>query len=316
MIKKITVFFILSLVLSCSNDDEFGNKSIDDVELTIGNSIFVNNGQILVSGIKNSNNNFTTKFWLDNISTDSITFTNSLKIGDVYRGSIDNLHRATFINKAHNDEVNLYSFYQGVSMPDENILFYKNNNAVNTNISNSGVLSAISFFNEQPFYSGHISKEIFTETGPSFVPNIPFFWDGNSPIVELPIPEELFFRGTSCVFVDSDDFYIGGRTSFPMYWKNTEMIKLGELFGEVNQIYLAEENIYAVGFYNKNGSNSTGHTACYWKNGELFELDDNAQANGIFIDGNDIYICGSTGSVPVEYNACYWKNGIRVNLPK
>ena len=178
------------------------------------------------------------------------------------------------------------------------------------------MLSSISFFNEQTFYSGHISKEIFIETGPSFVPNIPFFWDGNSPIVELPIPEDLFFRGTSCVFVDTNDFYVGGRTSFPMYWKNTEMVKLGELFGEVNQIYVTEENIYAVGFYNKNDSNSKGHTACYWKNGELFELDDNAQANGIFIDGDNIYICGSTGSIPIEYNACYWKNGNRVDLPK
>jgi hypothetical protein len=315
MIKKITVLFILSFVLSCSNDDDFDNKSTD-VELTIGNSIFVNNEQILVSGIKNSNNNFSTEFWIDNISTDSITFANSLKINDVYRGSIDNLYRTTFINKKNNYDANLYSFHQGALMPDGNILFYKNNNPITTNIPNPGVLSAISFFNEQPFYSGHISEEIFTETGPIFVPNIPFFWDGNSPIVELPIPEELFFRGTSCLFVDLDDFYVGGKTSFPMYWKNTEMIKLGELFGEVNQIYLAGENIYAVGFYNKNDSNSTGHTACYWKNGELFELDDNAQANDIFIDENDIYICGSTGNVPAEYNACYWKNGIRVDLPK
>lgn len=314
MIKKTSVLLIISFVLSCSGDDEF-TRVTPEIELTIGNSIFVNNEQILVSGIKNSNK-FSTKFWIDNISTDSITFANSLKIDDIYRGSIDNLFRTIFINKTHNYDADLYSFHQRALMSDGNIFFYKNNSPIATNIPNPGVLSVISFFNGQPFYSGHISEETFTEAGPSFVPSIPFFWDGNSQIVELPMPEEFFFRGTSCLLVDSDDFYVGGKTSFPMYWKNTEMIKLGELFGEVNQIYLAGENIYAVGFYNKNNSNSTGHTACYWKNGELFELDDNAQANGIFIERNDIYISGSTGNVPAEYNACYWKNGIRVDLPK
>lgn len=39
------------------------------------------------------------------------------------------------------------------------------------------------------------------------------------------------------------------------------MKKLGDLFSEVNQIILWEGNEYAVGFYNKNDSNSQGNTA-------------------------------------------------------
>lgn len=313
MIKKLTIFCIVSFIISCTNDDAI-NSTV--TEISISNSIFVNNGKILISGVRNLNNNVTTKFWIDNVVTDSTTFINVLKTDNLYLGSVDNRYRKTFINKTSSNEADLYSFYQSAFTNDNNVLYNKNNNIVTTTISNPGVLSAIHFFEGQPFFSGHLSEETFTEAGSGFKPSIPFFWDGNSSIVELPISQELFFRGTSCVFVDHENFYVGGKTSFPMYWKNTEMIKLGDLFGEVNQIILSEGKVYAVGFYNKNNSNSTGNTACYWVNGALVELEDDAQANGIYIDGNDIYVCGSKGNVPAAYRACYWKNGIRVDLPK
>ncbi|MDT0689693.1 hypothetical protein RM549_07840 [Salegentibacter sp. F188] len=54
-----------------------------------------------------------------------------------------------------------------------------------------------------------------------------------------------------------------------------------------------------------------GHTACYWLNGELHELEDNARAIGILIDGEEIYISGATGYEPYNYKSCYWKNGFR-----
>ncbi len=310
MIKRLAILCIMSAIISCANDDDIVT------EISLSQSIFVNNGKILISGLRNSNNNSTTKFWIDNVVTDATTFMNSLKIGALYRGSVDNSFRKTFVNKTSSNQADVYNFYQTAFMVDTSVSYYKNNNPVTTTISNPGVLSAINSFEGALFFSGYVSEETSTEAGASFKPSIPFFWDGNSSIVELPISQELFFRGTSCVFVDKENFYVGGKTSFPMYWRNTEMIKLGDLFGEVNQIILSEGNTYAVGFYNKNDSNSTGNTACYWINGELVELEDHAQANGIYIDGNDIYVCGSKGNVPLEYSACYWKNGMRVDLPE
>ena len=100
-----------------------------------------------------------------------------------------------------------------------------------------------------------------------------------------------------------------------MYWKNTDPVVLDKRFGEVWQITKSGSDIYAVGLINKYNSNSTGHTACFWKNGTLYELEDNAQAYGIFLDGNDIYVTGSVGKVPAHYRPCYWKNGVRVDLP-
>jgi len=40
-----------------------------------------------------------------------------------------------------------------------------------------------------------------------------------------------------------------------------------------------------------------------------------AQAYGIFLDGDDIYVSGATGNVPADYRPCYWKNGVMVDLP-
>jgi hypothetical protein len=39
----------------------------------------------------------------------------------------------------------------------------------------------------------------------------------------------------------------------------------------------------------------------FWKNGVLNELQDDAQAYGIFLDVNDIYVTGSVGRVPINY---------------
>ena len=100
-----------------------------------------------------------------------------------------------------------------------------------------------------------------------------------------------------------------------MYWENVEPNVLNTLYGQVRQIVVSGTDVYAVGSYNKNNSNGTGHTASYWKNRVLHELEDDAQASGIFIDGTDIYVSGSIGRLPVEYKACYWKNGVRIDLP-
>ena len=180
-----------------------------------------------------------------------------------------------------------------------------------------GTVSSVFVSQGAEHFAGFFGKTLVGEGGESLSPTTPFYWDGISKPVTLLVPGESFFGGVSTVYAsDNDDIYVGGLMSFPMYWENSEVIVLNTLYGEVRQIKVSGTDVYAVGLYNKNNSNSTGHTACYWKNGELIELEDNARASGIFIHGNDIYIAGSVGRVPVDYKACYWKNGVRINLPR
>jgi hypothetical protein len=60
---------------------------------------------------------------------------------------------------------------------------------------------------------------------------------------------------------------------------------------------------------------SDGGQATYWKNGTPVTLPGGTQANGIFVDGTDVYVCGY-GSDPVTFNsvAMYWKNGVQTIL--
>src|SRR5690606_41875357 len=98
-----------------------------------------------------------------------------------------------------------------------------------------------------------------------------------------------------------------GKTPAPVGWV--------ERYGGVWQITKGGPDVYAAVLINKRGSKSTGPTACYWKNGELHDLEDDAQAFGICINGDDVYVSGAVGSVPAQYRPCYWKNGIRTDLP-
>lgn len=75
-----------------------------------------------------------------------------------------------------------------------------------------------------------------------------------------------------------------------MYWKNSDPIILSTIYGEFNQIIETVDDLYAVGLYNKYNSISTNNSACYWKNGMRYNLEDNVQAYVIYIDSSDIYI--------------------------
>lgn len=319
--KNLLLFFIVFTIIGCSKDNI---EPAENIICSSAYSIIKNNDKLLLSGIVVTDNKFITKYWIDSLSVDSITFINSFNNGIIYNVSNvpgNNLSRVTYVHRSLNGEKDIYNFDRGFVENDEKIFYYKNNDIIRMDTSALGTITSVSIFNDKPYFAGYFGKMYYNEGGGKSVsPKSPFFWDGNSMLIDLPLPNVLFpnflfFRGISCIYVDEEDYYIGGLMDFPMYWKNTEVIKLNTLYGEVNQIIKSGSDVYAVGFYNKNNWNSTGHTACYWKNGELFELADDAQASGIYIDGNDVYVSGSIGKVLSQYKACYWKNGVRVDLP-
>jgi len=305
------IFFI---AVSCTKDN-IGFEQNPRNPYSNAFSIIVNQNKVLVSGYVNTDSEFTTKYWIDSKSVDSVTFISSLDNSSIYKEPVDESYRKVSVHKTLNGEKDIYKFDQGSFIDDGKIFYYKNNEIARMDTSATGTITSVCFLNDKPFFAGYFSEKGYSEAGETLFPKTPFFWDGNSTLINLPLPGDVFFRGTSCVYVDEEDYYTGGLMSFPMYWKNTEPITLSTLYGEVHQITVFESDVYAVGFYNKNNSNSTGHTACYWKNGELFELEDNAQAYGIYINGNDVYVSGSTGYVPTQCKACYWKNEIRTDLP-
>lgn len=308
--RLLAIFSIIFLFVSCK-------KSDDKQELlSNGLSIIVTEGHVAISGYRSFVGEVSTIYWLDGVKTDAATFIKNIPNGTFYRKAIDENSRINFEYKSKSGVKEVYQMDQGSFLLDTIMYYYKNNAKVKMNSDSVGVLRTMAIYDDKPLFAGMFGKVSGNFGGNSLAISKPFFWNGASEPEELPLPNKGIFKEVTAVFQSSENtIYIGGNCGFPVYWKNKELVVLDERYGEVLQIVQSKTDIYAVGLINKYQSNSTKHTACYWKNGVLHELEDNAQASGIYIDGEDIYVTGSTGDVPVNYKPCYWKNGIRVDLP-
>lgn len=307
-------FLLIALILmGCSNDDDGSNNTAYANSF----SILVNaDGDVLVSGFAQKKGELKNIFWVNGEKVDSTAFNELVDKGMQYREAIDAKYRRVYAYKDLNGLSQKYQFDQGSLLEEGALFYYRNDNMIKVDSDSLGIVSAITFSGDNPGFAGSYGEIEPTIGGRALFPTMAFFWDGADSFTELPLPSNTFnFQGTSSVYLESEDeFYVGGLCGFPMYWKNSEAIILDEQYGEVHQVTKSGSDVYAVGLFNKHNSNSGLHTAAYWKNGQLFELEDFAQAYGIYIDGADVYVTGSVGRVPVDYKPCYWKNGVRVDL--
>lgn len=315
MKKFIGLLLILPMIfIGCSKEDDL---ELDNFRMSTALSIFVNNGKVGMTSLVNENYNIFTEYWIDSTKTDAEGLKAFMPSGNSYRTSVDNYYLASTVYKKNDGTVVEYKFPRVYSLdPGNQLIYFKDGSRESMDTTALGAIYSVDASDAEVF-AGFFGIRRYYETGNYFSPNKAFYWDGADELVELPMPANYFyFNGVSCIHKSGNDVYVGGSMDFPMYWKNKEMVRLSDKYGEVNQIKTVGNNVYAVGYYNKANSNSTGHTACYWKNGVITELEDNAIAYSIFIDGNDIYVAGAVGRFDAEYKACYWKNGKRVMLPK
>ena len=78
--------------------------------------------------------------------------------------------------------------------------------------------------------------------------------------------------------------------------------------GICNGYIIPGRKVYIVGeSYNSQGD----YTACYWVDGERFELQGGAWATDIVVVDGTVYTSGTSES----YNACYWIDQTRYDLP-
>lgn len=302
------------LLAGCEKDDPAANRG----PLAVGYSILVNEGNVLVSGLRSDNDQVETRYWINGENADRSAFTELVGKESGYRQAIDEQFRTVYQYKDREGVIQDYRFSQGAPADEGRILYYKNDSMVRMDSDSIGVMSSVAFYDDNPVFAGSLGEMSSNISGTMvFFPRKAFVWDGHSPLTELELPEEsTLYWGVSTVYSGGpEEWYTGGLCGVPMYWKNADPVVLDERFGEVWQITRSGPDVYAAGLINKYNSNSTGHTACFWKNGELHELEERAQAYGIFVDGDDIYVSGAVGNTPGEYKPCYWKNGVRVDLP-
>jgi hypothetical protein len=122
-----------------------------------------------------------------------------------------------------------------------------------------------------------------------------------------PKPKDVYVAG----YEVNTNFTDGQAT----YWKNGTKVNLPTTtgsFSDAQSIFVTNDAVYIAGKDNAEG-------VVYWKNGTKIKLAGFPEAlntGGIFVAGNDVYLCGSvrenlTSSTSI---ACYWKNGVKHNL--
>lgn len=310
-----SLLLIALFLVGCDKDDN-DFKNAQSYANTF--SILVNDkGDVLVSGFAHKRAQNSNVFWANGEQVDSTVFNELVDKGMHYREAIDAKYRRVYAYKDLNGLSQKYQFDQSSLLEEGALFYYRNDNMIKVDNDSIGTVSAITFLGDKPGFAGSYGEIEPTIGGRALFPTMAFFWDGADSFTELQLPSKTFnFQGVSSVYLQGqDEFYVGGLCGFPMYWKNSEAVILDERYGEVHQITKSGQDVYAVGLFNKYNSNSGLHTAAYWKNGELFELENFAQAYGIYIAGDDVYVTGSVGQVPIDYKPCYWKNGVRVDLP-
>ena len=206
--------------------------------------------------------NFSTQCWYDGVEISPNYFEANLLQGTIFQKSTGESNgRTTFVYKNNEDKYDTYQFEPIGSLAEDGKIFYnKNSQLISMDTTALGTISAFCMVDNKPYFAGIFGEIQGSEAGNVLAPKTPFYWDGASTPMKLPIPDETYVKGISCMYIsESNDVYIGGLIGRPMYWKNSEPVILSELYGEVKQIIISGDDVYAVGFYNKNNSNSTGH---------------------------------------------------------
>jgi hypothetical protein len=112
----------------------------------------------------------------------------------------------------------------------------------------------------------------------------------------------------------SDVYMIGEDGESAVLWINGESTALPGDSAVVKSITIDGTDVYIAG----SRRNRSRRNACYWKNGEGFDLPDDRYfevgASDIAIVGTDVYIAGYGISSNFAYHPQFWKNGELVDF--
>ena len=118
------------------------------------------------------------------------------------------------------------------------------------------------------------------------------------------------------VFVSNGDVYVVGtifrnstmrRRGRAVLWKNGEIQGLYNGMSASHAVYISNDNVYVIGW-----RFSLGGTL--WVNGVPQRIGDSVALQGLFVDGNDVYIAGSEHLEWYERIAYLYKNGVPQTL--
>jgi len=269
----------------------------DGSRFITANSIAVLGSDVYVGGNDFINNHFVAKYWkngtIHNLSDTALpSYVSSIAISgnDVYFAGYEN---------------------DG----DHKIAkYWKNGQSVNlTSGSNDAVITSIIVTGNNVYAAGWESNGKF---------EVAKYWNNG---IAVSLSDGSKNAEAMSIAVSGPDIYVSGTeytssNSCPVcgaapasigvskIWKNGTVIKTGSVSQNFSSLVVSNKDVYIAG--------NDGGAASYFKNDSVFHLTNGAgeaEASGIAIWGNDIYVSGyeniSGNNVPA-----YWKNGVAVRL--
>ncbi len=216
-------------------------------------SIDVHNGNVYIAGYYTSGGLSQACYWVNgklyNIEKKG-TFSEAKSIY-IEDNRINDLYIVGFYNNAGN-----YSCY------------WKNGDLFDLPSIPSSVANSIFIINENIFIAG--------DNGPNYG-----YWDNNNNFTILqPVPGPGSAQAANSIYIYGKDIYIAGSAAggpHAVYWKNNQPVELNLGISNANSICIYNGDVYVA------GQITTGlGIACYWKNGNRFDLND-GYAYSIFV---------------------------------
>ncbi|WP_293789055.1 hypothetical protein [uncultured Pedobacter sp.] len=145
----------------------------------------------------------------------------------------------------------------------------------------------------------------------------PVLWK-NGSYSDLPTGGNPGILTAMSVAVNGPDVYVlGGSLTGKFLWKNGVLSSIAESgkSTDVYSMFAANNNLYMVGSEYKSSGTRYVDYATLWINGTSSNFANDATANSIFVDGQDVFNAGYIAETgPSKSIAVAWKNGIRTSL--
>ena len=334
-------FILFLFIYSCERDS---NSQSSGEQLISGRKIYI------AGSSYNSSGDMTACYWVDGTryelsggawATD-ITVSN----GIVYTsGTSESYNACYWINQERYDLPGLGGEAEAIAVYGDDVYvagwynngscYWKNGQKIDLTINRDSQAFAIGVRNNGSVYIGgyYMNNDHYI---------IPCFWkDGNSR-TNLPVPNGGDGEVYDIAFMDGNMRYYGGYvlktsnfagyTPTAAYWRHTTRTNLPlggstmDIYGAIgNAITINGEDVYVAGYRDWFGDTgqegpSGGYTPQYWKNGDIYDLEEGMRtdfgtgaAYDIKIVEGDIVVVGvaprdTINNISLE-SACIWLNG-------
>lgn len=133
------------------------------------------------------------------------------------------------------------------------------------------------------------------------------------------------FSYATSVAISGSDVFVGGTSTTSIGWGNADTywkdgmpvyLAVNGASSQINALAFSGNDLIATGTIGV-PSPLGSYSAAWWKNGTRMPMtgfSENNYANGIAVNGQDVYISGGTNTESANDRAVYWKNGIPVLL--